>query len=156
MFNVKQFFPGYSVCLFHKISCSHSLLNGYYISEQHLQPWIAYLQCIWQIFLFKAYCNFKGAPAAIHVSGTVIIQDAMCINLAFSRVLSFFEISTWNSSPVAAIHSMNGPFSIIKEQFQPHILSNLLYFFRTGGVAPKTHHSYQLWYLHGRHVLSGP
>ena len=90
------------------------LMDTVLISKQHLQPWIEYLQCIWQIFLFKAYCNFKWAPAAIHVSGTVIIQDAMCINLVFSRVLSFFEISTWNSPPVAAIHSTNGPFSIIE------------------------------------------
>ena len=29
-------------------------------------------ECICQIF--KAYCNFKGALAAIHLSGTVIIS----------------------------------------------------------------------------------
>ena len=65
----------------------------------------------------------------------------------FSRVLSFFEISTCNRlcfqrytvnlPPVAASHSTNGPFSIIKEQLQPQILLNLLYFSRTGGVAAR-------------------
>ena len=34
------------------------------------------LQCIWQIFLFKAYCNFKEAYAAIQLSGTAIISGS--------------------------------------------------------------------------------
>ena len=45
-----------------------------YFLEEHLQWWIAYIQCIWQIFLFKAFCYFKGVLAAIHLSGTVIIS----------------------------------------------------------------------------------
>ena len=28
-------------------------------SEDHLQPWIAYIQCIWQIFPFKGIVNSK-------------------------------------------------------------------------------------------------
>ena len=55
-----------------------------------------------------------------------LFQEATCSDLVFLRVLSFFEISTcnrllshrywFNSTPVAPIHSTNGPFSIIKEQ----------------------------------------
>ena len=41
------------------------------------------------------------------------------------------------ASPVAAIHSMNYPISITKEQLQSLILSNLLCFCRTGIVARK-------------------
>ena len=63
-----------------------------------------------------------------------LFQEATCLNLVFSRVLSFFEINTCNRlcfrryrvnlPPVEAIHSTNGSFSIIKEQLQPQILSN--------------------------------
>ena len=35
-------------------------------------------------------------------------------------------------------------YSDIKEQLQPHILSNLLYFFRTEGIAARRYHSYRL------------
>ena len=31
-------------------------------------------QCIWQMFLFKAYCYFKGTLAVTHLSVTVIIS----------------------------------------------------------------------------------
>ena len=88
-----------------------------------------------------------------------LFQGATCRDLVFSRVLSFFEKSTCNRlsfqryrvnlPPVAAIHSTNGPFSIIKEQLQPQVLSNLLYFFRTGGVVARRYHIYQLQYLLG-------
>ena len=69
-----------------------------------------------------------------------LFREATCSNPVFSRVLFFFEISTcnrlcfqrfWvNLPPVAAIHKTNGPFSIIKEQLQPHILSNYCIFSR--------------------------
>ena len=115
------------------------------------------LQCIWQIFLFKAYCNFKEAYAAIQLSGTAIISGSHLQGPVFWRALSFFQISTCNrfcfqtyrvnSPPVAAINSTNGPFSISQ------ILSNLLHFFITGGIVARRYHSYQLWYLLGfRHV----
>ena len=79
MFNHRvPFFSEYSVSLFHKSSCCHLFLNGYGMDtvflEEHLQPWITYIQCIWQKFLFKSYCYFKGALAAIGLSGTVIFS----------------------------------------------------------------------------------
>ena len=100
---------------------------------------------IFLIFLFKAYYNFKEAVASVHLNGTVIFSGGLLqwfsifkgtvflwnkhLQLSlFSKVLSLFAV------PVAVIHSTNGSFSIIKEQLQPHILSYLLYFFRTGGV----------------------
>ena len=85
-----------------------------------------------------------------------LFQEATCSDLVFSRALSFFEKSIGNRlcfqrywvtlPPVAVIHSTNGPFSIIKEQLQPHILSKLLCFFRTGGVVARRYHGYQRWY----------
>ena len=46
----------------------------WYFLKEHLQPWIWYMKCIWQIFLFQTYCNFKGALTAIYLSGAVIIS----------------------------------------------------------------------------------
>ena len=66
-----------------------------------------------------------------------LFPEASCSGLVFSRVLFFFEMSTYIQSslfskvlslfavPVAVIHSTNGSFSVIKEQLQPHILSYL-------------------------------
>ena len=116
-----NFFQGSVFLYFTKlVAVIHCIDYTVFILEQHLQPWIVYTQCIWQIFLLKAYCNFKGAHAAIHLSGAAILSGSH-----LQRVLSFFEISTSNalclqkygvnSPPVAAIHSMNDPFSIIKE-----------------------------------------
>ena len=127
MFNVWDFCQGTVLLYFTKlVAAIHSLTDTVFISEQYLQPWIVYRQCIWQIFLCKACRNFKGAHAAMHLSGPSLFQEPTCRDLVFSRVLSFFEISTcirlcfqrWrvNSPPVAAIHSTNGRFSIIKEQ----------------------------------------
>ena len=68
----------------------------------------------------------------------------LCGNCAFlqnfhSRKLG--EITVFFAVPVAVINSTNGPFSIIKEQFEPHVFPNLLYFFRTGGVVAKRYHN---------------
>ena len=97
MFNVWQFFPGYSVSLFHKISCGHPLLNRYciYFSTAHAATICAYT-VFWQIFLFKSYCNFKGAHAPYIWVVALLFKEATCRDLVFSRVLSFFEISTCN------------------------------------------------------------
>ena len=130
MFNVWQSFPGYSVSLFHKISCGYPLFNRYYVYFwTALAAMIVYIQCIWQIFLFKA----EHMQPYIWVVPP-LLQEATCRDLVFSRVLSFFEISTCNRLcfqryrvnllPVEAIDSTNGPFSIIKKQLQPQILSN--------------------------------
>ena len=65
-----NFFSGYSVSLFHNISCDHPLY-------MYFRAALAAMNCgytmFFQIFLFKAYCNFKGARAAMHLSGTTII-----------------------------------------------------------------------------------
>ena len=70
----------------------HSLADTVFISEQLLQL----CQCIWQMFLFKAYSNFKGVHAPIHLSGTAIISGSILQGISISRVLSFLEISTCN------------------------------------------------------------
>ena len=55
----------------------------------------------------------------------VFLWTSTCSHPFFSKDMSYFAI------PVKAIHLMNGPFSIIKEQLQPRILSNLQHFCRT-------------------------
>ena len=97
MFNVWQFFPGYSVSLFHKISCGHPLLNRYCIYfRTALAATICAYTMFWQIFLFKLYCNFKAAHAPYIWVVALLFKEATCRDLVFSRVLSFFEISTCN------------------------------------------------------------
>ena len=49
------------------VAAIHSLMDTVFILEQHLQPWIVYIKCIWQIFLFKAYCSFKVELAAPYI-----------------------------------------------------------------------------------------
>ena len=94
-----------------------------------------YVQFIWQLFLFKAYCNFKGAHAAIYLSGTTIFSGSHLQRPSIFKGTVFVVLSRVLG---------NGSFSIIKEHLQPQILSNLLYFFRTGGVAARRYHSHQL------------
>ena len=69
------------------------------------------------VFLFKAYCNFKVALGAI----PPLFQEATCSDLAFSTVLSFFEIRIFKDIELIRL---------IKEQLLPHILSNLQYVFQ--------------------------
>ena len=80
-------------------------------------------KCIWQIFLFKAHCSFKGALAAI-------FEWYHHYWNKHSQVISFFKgIELIRNS------SCSHPFeeySKMKEQMQPRILSNLLCFCRTG------------------------
>ena len=156
MFNVWQFFPGYSVSLFHKISCGRPLLNRYCIYFwTALASMIVYIQYIWQVFLYLS----RIVTSKEHMQPCIwvvppLFREATCRDLVFSRVLSFFEISTCNRlcfqkyrvnlPPVAAIHSTNDLSSIIKEELQPQILSNLQYFFWTEGVLARRYHSYQL------------
>ena len=40
------------------VAAIHSSMDTVF-SEDHLQPWIAYVQCIWQIFPFKDIVNSK-------------------------------------------------------------------------------------------------
>ena len=53
--------------------------------------------------------------------GTVLLWIKHLPSSPFSKVVSQFVV------PVAAIHSMDGRFSITKKQLQPRIISNLLY-----------------------------
>ena len=149
-----SFFKSTVFLIFTKVVAAiHSLMDNVFILEEHLQPWIVYIQRTWQVFMFKLYCNFKGALAAMYLSGTVIISECHLQwssiikgtvflwkkhlqSSLFSKILSLFAIL------VAVIQSTNNPFSIIKKQLQPHILSNLPYFFRTGGVVVRRYHSY--------------
>ena len=50
-------------------------MDTIFILEELLLQWIVHIKCIWPIFLFKTYCNFKGALASIYLGGTVIISE---------------------------------------------------------------------------------
>ena len=142
------------LCFTKLVVVIHSLTDTAFISEQRLQPWLF----IYNIFDRYFYLS-RTVTSKEHMQPYIwvvppLFQEAICRDLVFSRVPSFFEISTCNRlcfqrcrvnlPPVAAIHSTNGPFSIIKEQLQPQILSNLLYLFRTGRVVARRFHTYQL------------
>ena len=88
------------------------------VVEASILQWIRYFKTMY----------VKGALAARHLSSNAIFQNTTYSYLVFSRLLCFFEIRI----PVADIHSINDPFSIIKEQLQPRILVNLMGFCRTG------------------------
>ena len=148
-----NFFQGTVFLCFRKlVAAIHSLTDTVFISEQHLQPWLCIYNIFDRYFYLSRIVTLKEDMQPYIWLVTPLFQEATCRDLAFSRVMSFFEISICNRlcfqryrvrlPPVPGIHSTNGPFSIMKEQFQPQFLSNLLYFFRTGGVVARRYHSY--------------
>ena len=49
-----SFFQSTVFCYFTKVDLAiHHSMDAVFILEEHLHPWIMYIQCIWQIFLFK-------------------------------------------------------------------------------------------------------
>ena len=148
MFNVWQFFPGYSVSLFDKISCTHPLLSRYCV---YFKTALAVRTCVYTMYLADISLTLNEQIESYIWVVPPLFQESTCRDLAFLKLLSFFEISTCNRlcfqryrvnmPPVAAIQSTIDPFSIIKVQLQPQILSNLLYFFCTQGVVARKYHS---------------
>ena len=140
------------LCFTKLVVATYSLTDTAFISEQRLQPWLFIYNIFDRYFYLSRIVTSKEHMQPYIWVVPPLFQEATCRDLVFPRVLSFFEISTCNRlcfqryrvnlPPVAAIHSTNGPFSIIKEQLQSQILSNLQYFFRTGGVVARRYHSY--------------
>ena len=67
-----------------------SSMNTVFILEEHLQPWINYIKCIWQIFYLRHIVISKE-----HLQSDIwivpsLFQDATCGDLVFSSVLCFF------------------------------------------------------------------
>ena len=134
-----KFFQGTVFLCFTKLVLAiHALTDTVFISEQHLQPWL----CIYIVF-DRYFYSRRIVTSKEHMQPYIwvvppLFQEATCRDQVFSRVLPFFEISTCNRlcfqryevnlPPVAATHSTNGSFSIIKEQLQSQAISNLLYF----------------------------
>ena len=142
------------LCFTKLVAAMHSLTETVFISEQHLQTWLYIYNVFDRYFYLRRIAISKEHMQPYIWVVPPLFREATCRDQVFSRVLSFFEISTCNrlffqryriNLPlVSAIHSTNGPFFIIKEQLQPQVLSNLLYFFRTGGVAARRYYNYQL------------
>ena len=113
-----------------------SLKNIAFISGQHLQPWIVYIQCFDRYFYLRRIVTSKEHMQPCIWVAQPLFQEVTCRDLVFSRVLSFFKIRTcnrlcfqryWvNSPPVAAIYLTNDPFPTVKEQLQSSISSMVL------------------------------
>ena len=97
-------FSGYSISLYYKSGCGHLLVQWilYFVwifftaFSLAAMNYLHMIQCIWQIFLLKACCYFKGELAAIYLSGNIIISGGTYNEMVFSRVLCFFETRTWS------------------------------------------------------------
>ena len=101
--------------------CFRKVVEASILDTVFFRRALAVMNCVYTMYV-------KGALVARHLSSNAIFQKTTCSYLVFSRLLCFFEIRI----PVADIHSINDPFSIIKEQLQPRILVNLMCFCRTG------------------------
>ena len=108
------------------VATFRSLMDAVFILEEQLQPWIVYIQCIWQLFLFKTkehlqpffwmvpllflgghlqwFSIFKGTK---HLVLNTKCNKHLQLSL-FLKMLSLFTI------PFAVIHSTNCPFSLKK------------------------------------------
>ena len=120
-----NFFQGTVFLCFTKlVAAINSWTDTLFISEQHLQPWLCIYNVFDRYFYLRRIVTSKDHMQPYIWVITPLFQEATCRDLVFSRVLSFFEISTCsrlcfqryrvNLPPVATIHSMNGTFSIIK------------------------------------------
>ena len=129
--------------------CIKGLTDTAFISKQTSSHEL----CTYNIFDYYFYLR-RIVTSKEHKQRAMVpplFQEAICRDLAFSRVLFFFEIKICNRlcferyrvnfPTVAAIHSTNCPFSIIREKLKPQILSNLLYFFKTGRVVARRYHN---------------
>ena len=106
---------------------------------------LAYIK--WQIFLFKAYCCFKEALEAIHLSVNVIIYGGhlqwpsvfkgtvlLCNKLLQSFLFYKDAKLSYSSSCSHAFDECQS-----KNAIEATLLLNLLYFRRTGIVAWRYH-----------------
>ena len=85
---------------------------------------------------------FTQVTTAIHSSmDTVFFRRVLvAMNFVYAMYLTgIWKVLNQFAIPDAATHSINGPFSFIKEQFQPRILSNLLWLCRTRVLARRCH-----------------
>ena len=92
-----NFFQGTVLLFFTKlVAAIHSLKDTVFISEQHLQPWIVYIQCFDRYFYLRCIVISKQHMQSCIWVVPPLFQEATCRDLVFSRVLSFFKISTCN------------------------------------------------------------
>ena len=97
-----SFFQSIVFLYFTKIvTAIHFLMDTVFIIEEHLQPWINYIQCIWQISLFKAYYYFERALAVIYLNSTVIISGGHLLRSSIFKCTVFL----WNKHLQSSLFS---------------------------------------------------
>ena len=104
-----NFFQGTVFPFFDKISCGHPLLKRYCI-------YIRYTM-FWQIFLFKAYCNFKRAHAAMHLSGIHIHLGSSQTLGSLKKTVNSLIKETWVITPTSLLKKNLTYSSIFKVYF---------------------------------------
>ena len=124
-----MFLPGYSVSSFHKISCDHSLLNGYSI---YFTTALAAMSCVFTKYFDRYFYLWFIVISKEHLQSFIwvvplLFQEVICSDLVFSRVLSFFEMSTCNRLCFQV--------ELIRLQLQLSILRMTLFYYKRAVVA---------------------
>ena len=117
-------------------------MNTVFISEQHLQPWIVYIQCIWQIFLFKRYCYFKGTLAVIRLSGIVIISGGY---LQWSSIFKG-TVFLWNKHLQSSL--------LIDHSSCSHLFDERLFFYCKRALALSSSFKFTVFFLNRRRLVA--
>ena len=92
-----NFFQGTVFLCFRKlVAAIHSLTDTVFISEQHLQPWLCIYNIFDRYFYLRRIVTSKEPMQPCLWVVPPLFQGATCRDLVFSRVLSFFKISTCN------------------------------------------------------------
>ena len=89
-----------------------------YILEEHLQPYIAYIPCIWQISLFKASWFFRSSHPMVFLGKDVLKicskftgENTWRSAISIRLLRNFIEIALRHGcSPVNLLHIFRTPF----------------------------------------------
>ena len=125
------------------LSCLSTIAQSHMIDKVYLTSWLH--KVLWNFcFLIKHILSKLLFQSLYFLRNPYFFKVVIPFRKSYFWVLPpLFQEGTCSdltfSIPVATNHSMNGPFSTIKEQLQPGILSNVLFLQRTGIVARRYH-----------------
>ena len=136
----RQSFSEYRDSLFHESSCCQSFLNRYGIFREALTA---------MNYVFIMYLKYISIQDLLVIQSSLTFQFPRSTYSHYLRKLlamiyyfpGYYGISNLKQELEVIPFSNVFPFSIIKEQLQSRILSNLLCFCRTG-IVVKRYHSY--------------